>query len=200
MAAEDTNVAARAVGASKPWRVMAIYGCALVIGLALGSTLIFLNVGKPAAPTLSGPIKPGEERLVNVTWPLVPNNDQPQTLFVELAVGDRVAREVSVVLELIDPDEPEVRLPLARIESPEGNSEDHLIHIHRDFNLDPLLVNLRGAIRRIKAPSVKLVVRVERLSGSRVGYVYVLNAAPMRPPVDGAAMQHTAARLTARAY
>jgi hypothetical protein len=160
--------------------VMGIYAAAVVAGIVIGCIAVFMHVGEPDKPTLSGPIEAGQEKIIPISWPTPTGVNRPQTVYVDVAIAERVADEIAIVFELVDP-ETKTRLPLGRFENPDGHHDNKLIYAEYDFNLDPQLATMRGSIRQIKANVVDLVVRVERLSGTKMGYVYVMNAGSIRP-------------------
>jgi hypothetical protein len=170
--------AAKTRGARALWRVAALHLGALALGVGLGSVLILLTLKEPAAPSLSGAVAPGEERLVAIPWPAAAVLDgQAPYVAVDLAVSPRIADEAAVAIELIDPDNPAARFLLGRLDALDGAAVDGLIVHQRTFDLEPHLRTLRGAVRQIDVETVQLVLRVERLSGQRVGYVYLTAAA-----------------------
>jgi hypothetical protein len=156
---------------------------ALILGPLLGCGLIFWQLRTPELRSMSGPIAPGAEQVVNVAWPVAAMLDgRAPTIELEMAVSGRLANEVSATVEMIDPDDPALRHDLGRFESLAGTVDDGLVMHRRLFDLEPLLRDSRGVLRKLDVPHVKLVVRVERLSGSRAGFVYLtaaeVNAAP----------------------
>jgi hypothetical protein len=182
MAEPETGAVASIMTPRKrlPWNVLGVYASAVVAGILIGCIAVFMHVGEPDKPTLSGPIEPGQEKTITLAWPMVTGVNRPQTVFADIAVAERVADEIAVVFELVDP-ETKTRLPLGRFEAPDGKRENKLVYAEYDFNLDPQLQTMRGSIRQIKATSVDLIVRVERLSGTKMGYVYLMNAGSIRP-------------------
>ncbi len=160
--------------------VMGIYAAAIVAGIVIGCIAVFMHVGEPDKPTLSGPIEAGQEKIIPISWPTPTGVARPQTVYADVAIAERVADEIAIVFELIDP-ETKTRLPLGRFEAPTGHYDNKLIYAEYDFNLDPQLATMRGSVRQIKANVVDLVVRVERMSGTKMGYVYVMNAGSIRP-------------------
>lgn len=177
----ETGVAKAALRKPLNMRVLSIYASAIITGIMIGCVMVVLRLGAPDQPTLSGPIEPGEEKIITIPWPVNLVTNREQTIFMDLAITERVAEEVAVTIEMIDPENPGTRLPLVRVDAPQGEVKDKLIFTAFDFNLDPLLVSSRGVVRQIKATTVDLAVRVERLSGTKMGYVYVMNAGAFRP-------------------
>ncbi len=188
MAESETDAEAGAPPARKrvSFHVLGIYAAAIVAGIVIGCIAVFMHVGEPDKPTLSGPIEAGQEKIIPITWPTPSGVNRPQTIYADVAVAERVADEIAIVFEAIDP-ETKARLPLGRFEAPTGHHQNKLIYAEYDFNLDPQLETMRGSVRQIKASVVDLVVRVERLSGTKMGYVYVMNAGSIRPlkPEEG---------------
>lgn len=181
MSEPDSGVTSTATSKPRNMRVMAIYASAIVTGIVIGCIMIVMRLGEPDQPTLSGPIEPGQEKVIPIAWPIVTGVNRAQTVFVDLAIAERVADEIAITIEMIDPESPDKRFQLTHVEKPQGVVENKLIRAEYDFNLDPQLVTLRGNVRQIKATMVDLIVRVERLSGTKMGYVYVMNAGAVRP-------------------
>jgi hypothetical protein len=179
IAALSPSLAALRTKTSKiRWSLLGLNLLAATSGLMLGTTLILAMLGKPSAPSLSGPISPGEERTVSIAWPpLAAVNGQPPSIAVDLVVSERVAGEIAVVVEMIDPANPAQRYHLGRIDPVSGPATDGLIGLEASFALEPHLRTLRGAVRQIEASEIALVVRTERVSGQRAGHVYLLSAA-----------------------
>ncbi|MDX2142910.1 MAG: hypothetical protein SFV19_06125 [Rhodospirillaceae bacterium] len=162
---------------------VALNVAALVLGPLLGCALIFWQLRTPELRSMSGPIAPGAEQVVNVAWPVAAMLDgRAPAINVEVAVSGRIADEVSAVVDMIDPDDPALRHEVGRFDSLAGTIDDGLVTHRRVFDLEPLLRNSRGVLRKFDVPNVKFAVRVERLMGSRAGFVYLTAAEVVAAP------------------
>jgi hypothetical protein len=162
---------------------LALNIAALILGPVFGCALIFWQLQTPELQSMSGPIAPGNERTVNVSWPVAAMLDgRVPAMSVEIAASGRIADEVAAVVEMIDPGDPAIRWVLGRFDSLAGTTHDGLVVHRRVFDLGPIVRTTRGVLRRFDVPFIKLIVRAERRSGSRAGFIYLTAADVIAAP------------------
>lgn len=167
------------------WALIVLNVVALGLGIVLGSGAIDVLMSEPETQSRIGAIRPGQSKTGVIDWPLGNFTGGQLSMVVDVGVNSSIARDVTVVLEILDPEDTARAYEVITLDQFEIRREDGLLYASKVVNLIPVLKDLRGMVRDFKTRKVTLRARVNRKVSTSTsnGLVFVTNANVVGKPV-----------------
>ncbi len=145
-------------------------------GFFVGGIFTAFFMDEPDGQFLVGPISVGNERTTRINWPQGNFTGGQLSIVLDIGVSSRIAPEVRVIVDLVDPDGSGASYNLGQFEKFDIKRSDGLMYSSKAINLVPVLSTPRGTVRQFETKQVPLRVKVERKAGSGGGFVWVTSA------------------------
>ena len=145
-------------------------------GFFVGGLFTAFFMDEPDGQYLIGPISVGNERTTKINWPSGNFTGGQLSMVLDIGVSSRIAPEVRVIVELIDPDDSTSSYRIGDFEKFDIKRSDGLMYSSKAINLVPVLATPRGSVRQFDTKQVPLRVKVERKAGNSSGFVWVTSA------------------------
>ncbi len=167
------------------WILIVLNVVALGGGILLGSGAIDVLMSEPETRSRISAIRPGEAKTGVIDWPLGNFTGGQLSMVVDVGVNNSIAEDITVSLEIVDPEDTTRSYPVIKIDQFDIRRQDGLRYASKVVNLIPILKDMRGMVRDFKVRKVTLRARVERkvATSTSAGLVFVTSANVLGKPV-----------------